>query len=256
MRALVAFLLVLIILPAHRVIAEEASETSTQLWVNFMLGRPVNDQFYVEYDIEAAGAIDEAEPWKYLYGTGLAEYYPNQWVDLTGELVTGVTKQTSAEDSAELATRLGIRLHLVRQIFATGFLNKYRPERFSEKRFTIANLARLEFRKFWYTGDRDDETEVRFRNRLETKFALNESNLNSDGVIYLLADVEFFVPLSDEEVAERFATTRRLRLGLGYRFSYKWRFETLYMQDNAKDTIESDINVDARMIDLRFRRFF
>jgi len=39
-----------------------------------------------------------ADPWKYLYGTGLVEYYPSRFIDLTGELVTGFTEQDSEQD--------------------------------------------------------------------------------------------------------------------------------------------------------------
>ena len=62
--------------------------------------------------------------------------------------------------------------------------------------------------------------------------------------------------MSGEEAAERFATKRRLRLGLGYRFDYETRIELLLMRDHARDTREGDVSVDANMIDIRMKLFF
>mgnify|MGYP000163906745 CR=1 FL=1 len=39
--------------------------------------------------------------------TGLVEYYPNYWVDLTGEVTLGSTSQTDDIRSNELTLRLG-----------------------------------------------------------------------------------------------------------------------------------------------------
>jgi hypothetical protein len=237
---------------------ETSSEASDQLWLNFILGRPVSEKFYVEYDFEAATQVSGGgDPWRYLYGTGLFEHYPNGFVDLTGELVTGFTKQDSQEDSFEATVRLGLRLHLIDQIFNSSLVKEYRPERMSGKRLGISNLARLEYRNFWYNGDRPFENELRFRNRIEFKLALNRPTLASDRLWYLITDAEWFIPLSDkDEVSERFATKRRIRLGLGFRQSYEFRYELIVMRDKARDTLEGDVEVDANIIDFRFKWFF
>lgn len=93
--------------------------------------------------------------------------------------------------------------------------------------------------------------DLRFRNRIELKLALNRESLGEDGVWYLIADQEWFVPLNDNEAPERFATKTRTRLGLGYRRSYQWRFDALAMRDDTRDTLEGEIRTDALMIDLR-----
>ena len=98
----------------------------------------------------------------------------------------------------------------------------------SGKKLSIALLSRVERRNFWYHGDRPSSNDARWRNRLEFKFAINEPNLATEGVWYLMADAEWFVPLANDEAPERFATKRRTRLGLGYRRSYQWRFEVFF----------------------------
>jgi len=236
--------------------AEEPSgETSKQIWANFIISRPKSEKLYFEYDIEGARQVSSGEPWRYLYGTGLVEYYPSRWVDLTGELTTGVTQQSAEEDSFEATARLGVRLHLLTQIFNSPLVTKIRPERMSGKKIGIALLSRIERRNFWYNGDRPSSSDTRWRNRLEFKVALNESNLATDGVWYLMADAEWFTPVSDEEAPERFATKRRYRAGLGYRRSYQWRFEALAMRDETRETLEGEIDIDAIMLDLRIKWF-
>lgn len=126
----------------------------------------------------------------------------------------------------------------------------------SGRRLSIANLARIEQRNFWYTGSRPSSHDVRFRNRLEFKFAINKPTLAADGAWYLMADAEWFVPLGNNEAPERFSTKRRYRVGLGYRRSYQWRFEALAMRDDLRETPEGEGEVDALMLDLRIKWFF
>jgi hypothetical protein len=235
---------------------EPTGETSKQIWANFIISRPKSEKLYFEYDIEGARQVSGGEPWRYIYGTGLVEYYPSRWVDLTGELTAGFTQQSAEENSFEATVRLGIRFHLITQIFNSPFVTKVRPERMSGKRVGIAILSRIEHRNFWYEGDRPSSDDVRWRNRLESKVALNKNSLATDGVWYLMADVEWFTPLSDDEASERFSTKRRVRAGLGYRHSYQWRFEALAMQDETRETLEGEVDTEARMLDLRVKWFF
>ena len=243
--------------PSTLLAQDSQDDSSTQLWTNYILSFPRTEKLYLEMDIETAHQVSGGEPWHYLYGTGMVEYYPNKFIDLTGELLSGYTYQTSDEDSFETSVRLGGRLHLLTQIFrSSSFLKKTRPERLPASRVGIANLARLELRNFWYSGDRPSSHDLRFRDRVEFKFAINKKNLAKDGVWYLMADAEWFVNLSGDETAERFATKFRARAGLGYRLGYKWRFEALAQLDEARDTLEEELKVDAYVINLRVKMFF
>jgi hypothetical protein len=70
-----------------------------------------------------------------------------------------------------------------------------------------------------------------------------------------MADGEYFYYIGDDKPPERFASKRRIRRGLGYRHSYEWRFEVLAMRDEAKETLDDAIDVDAYMLDLRIKWF-
>jgi hypothetical protein len=255
-RAASIWLVLSLIVPVSLSAQETDPEISKQLWANLVLSLPQSEKLYFEYDIEAARQVSGGEPWRYLYGTGLVEYYPNGFLDLTGELSTGFTQQSAAENSFEATARLGFRLHLITQIFNSTWFKKVRPERMSGNKVSIANLARIEQRNFWYSGERPSSHDFRFRNRLEFKLALNEPNMATDGVWYLMADVEWFVPLSSDEAPERFAKKIRARAGIGYRRDYKWRFELVAMKDDARDTLEDEFEVEALMLNFRAKWFF
>ena len=246
----------LFLMAAAALASANKSETSDQIWANVVLSHPRSERTYLEYDIESARQVSGGEPWRYLFGTGLIEYYPSPFIDLTGEISTGFTKQDRAEDSFEATFRGGVRLHLIRQIFNSSFARAHRPERMSGKRVDVATFARIEQRNFWYSDDRPSDSDARFRFRLETKLALNRPDLATDGVWYMIADSEWYVPLNDVEPAERFATKRRLRLGIGYRHDYQLRAEVIFMRDKARDTLVDDIDIDANILDFKVKWFF
>jgi hypothetical protein len=107
---------------------ESDLETSKQLWANLILSHPRSEKLFLEYDIEGARQVSGGEPWRNLSGTGLVEYYPSGYFDLTGELTTGFTKQSREEDSFEASVRLGVRLHFIDQIFNSSLVREIRPE--------------------------------------------------------------------------------------------------------------------------------
>ena len=226
-------------------------EVSQQVWTNFIMAFPQSDKLYYELDAETAHQISGGEPWRYIYGTGMVEYYPSKLFDLTGELVVGVTDQDRLEDSFEVSTRWGFRTH-----FLNTIIDKYnRWEQFPSRKIGLANLMRLEQRNFWYTSSRPSSHDWRWRNRVELRVAINKPDMATDGVWYLMADWEWFVPMSGQ-TSERFSTKFRKRYGGGYRWRYKWRFELLFQIDDARDTLADDFDVEAYMVDLRAKMFF
>jgi hypothetical protein len=254
---LAATVLAMIQAGTDRVQAQEVTEeTSKQVWGNFITAFPQSEKLYLEADTELAKQVSGGgDDWGYVYGTGLVEYYPDEWLDLTGEAVVGFTRQNNSEDSWETTLRLGLRVHFLRQILRSTFMERIRKERMSGNRLSVANLARFEYRNFRYSGNVPNSSDWRFRNRLESKFALNRDDLGEDGVWFLIGDIEWFVPMDDTQAPQRFATKRRVRIGLGYRQSFRWRFSVLLMADNARDTLNGDTEADARMIDFRVHYF-
>ena len=192
--------------------------------------------------------------WWALDVTPSVDYAASRWFDLIGELGTAYTAQTDDVNSMELTPRAGVRLHLFSRDLPTptrlGLL-EWLPKR----RVVLRDLARVEARNLFYTGDgQAGSSTVRFRNRIEFLAPLNEEKLTTDGAIYVLSDWEWFIPIGDP--AERFSNKQRIRAGLGYRRDVRWRFEALYIWSRSRNTIESGYQNTDHALDIRLKRVF
>jgi hypothetical protein len=237
------------VLVAETTSAQET--TSNQLWGNVMLNFPKGHRYFLWVDFEGRKQTSSGPRYQAIYATPSMEYYPNTWLDLTGELVLGHADQNEDLSSFEVTPRVGFRLQLIgnRREF------KFPEEWYLNDRIAISNLLRLEYRNFFYSDNQEDSHEWRLRNRVELKFAINRQDHREDQTLYLLADGEVFVPL-DERVPERFANKLRFRGGLGYRVNYKWRVELLYIYDAARDNLGEDFEEDLNILDLRLKVYF
>jgi hypothetical protein len=231
------------------------AQTNLQLWGNLTFDWVKNDQLVYELDVEPKVLLDtpEGEPgWRNLDLTPNVEFSPRGWIDLIAEAVVGMTKQTDDVTSVEVTPRLGARFHLFsrdRPIRVVG------REQHPTRRIVVRNLVRVESRNFFYSGAKDgSESSWRVRNRLEVLAPINKPTLTDDGVRYLLADWEWFIPLEDQE--ERFANKQRIRAGIGYRRSFHWRFEVLYLWTRSRNTIEDGFTTSDNIIDIRVKRLY
>lgn len=235
--------------------SSEQDDSSTQLWANVVLGRPRSQRLYLELDIEPKTQVSGGEKWRNLDLTPLVEYYPSSWLDLVGEMTVGYTAQTESVDTFEVTPRIGARFHfldtLVRDRLRSE-LQKRAYERLPRRRVGLASLVRLESRHFRYSDDSPSSQEWRLRTRLELRLAINHATMSVDRTLYGIADGEGYVPLS-EKVDERFATKFRARLGLGYRYSTKWRPELLLIKDWARNSVDEEYDVDAYTLDVRLK---
>jgi hypothetical protein len=226
-------------------------EISRQLWGNILLGFPRTEKLYFEADFEPKVLLSPDNEWRNLDVIPLLEYYPLQWLDLTAEAVLGQTRQTDNLRTFELSPKLGMRFRIIGhlwKIMATG-------ERIPIDRFNLSTLIRVERRILWYSGEKTTERSTRLRFRLETKIAINHAWISLDNTWYLFADAEKFWNIG-RNVSEAFNSKFRIRIGPGYRLSYKQRFELLLIYDFARNTIEEDLSKDVIILDLRYKMFF
>ena len=235
-------------------VAHGHAQTNLQLWGNVTLDWVKSDRLVYELDFEPKVllAAPEGEPgWRNLDLTPNVEYSPKDWLDLVGEAVVGYTKQTDDVNSFEVTPRVGVRFHFLSRGVPTAHVRERPPKR----RIVVRDLVRVESRNFFYTGaGSGSSSTVRFRNRLEFLVPLNKEKLTEDGARYLLADWEWYVPLDD--VDERFANKQRIRTGFGYRRSFAWRFEVLYIWTRSRNTIEEGFSTSDNSIDIRLKRLF
>ncbi len=138
--------------------------------------------YELDFEPKVLVSAPENEPsWRSLDVTQTLEYSQKQWLDFTGELVTGYTKQTDDVNNFELTPRIGVRLHL--------FSNRIKPlfkEEAPKRRLVIRDLIRIEYRTLFYTHDQGTDSSWRFRNRLEFILPLNHRNLSEDKTVYIM----------------------------------------------------------------------
>ncbi len=255
-RRLVVSWLVLLLLPAC---TPASAQSNFQLWGNVTFDWVRSERLTYELDFEpkvlvSAPAGDPA--WRNLDVTPNVEYAAKRWLDLIAELPFGYTKQTDDMNSFELTGRGGVRFHLLSRNVPTQ-VTGVRPVRElpPSRRIVLRDRVLLEQRNFFYTGaGSGSDSSVRFRNRLEFLAPLNKEKISDDGARYILADWEWFIPLDEPE--ERFASRQRVRAGIGYRRSFAWRFEVLYIWNRSRDTIGEGFTTSDNIIDIRFKRVF
>jgi len=236
-----------------------AAQTDLQLWANVTLDWARSHRLTYELDVEpkvllAAPAGDPG--WLSVDLTPNARYAWKSWLDLVGEGMVGYTRQTDDVDSWEVTPRAGVCFHLFSRNVPTLVQDRpYQRELPPRRRVVVRDLVRVESRNLFYTGaGSGTSSTVRFRNRLELLVPLNRGKLIDDGVRFLLADWEWFMPLNEPD--ERFANKQRIRAGFGYRRSFAWRFEALYIWTRSRNTIEDGFTTNDNTIDIRVKRVF
>jgi hypothetical protein len=230
-----------------------SAQTTTQLWGNLTFDWVKSERLVYELDFEPKALLDkpESDPgWWNLDVTPNLEYSARRWLDLVVETTIGRTKQTDDVDSTEVTPRFGVRFHLFSRAM------RFHPlEQAPRRRLVWRDLLRVESRNFFYSsGDVASESTVRLRNRLEFLVPLNTARITDDGTRYLLADWEWFLPLDDPQ--ERFANRQRIRTGLGYRRSFNWRYEVLYIWTRSRAAIDEGFSTNENIIDIRVKRVF
>jgi len=248
---LAGVLALLLVVPAH-------GQTNLQLWGNATFNWVTSDRLVYELDVEPKVllAATEGEPgWWNVDFTPNAEYAAKSWLDLVSEAVVGYTKQTDDVNSVEVSPRLGVRFHLFSRGLPTAIPGRPLRELPPMRRLVVRDLLRVEGRNIFYTGaGSGSDSTVRLRNRLEFLVPLNKEKLSEDGARYLLADWEWYIPLDD--VDERFANKQRIRAGFGYRRSFGWRWEILYMWTRSRNTLDEGFDTADNIIDIRLKRIF
>jgi Protein of unknown function (DUF2490) len=227
-----------------------AAQPDKQLWAEVKLDWIKNNRLTFGVDTEPKVLVSKPadDPgWSALDVTPSIEYTANKWFDVVGELQVGRTRQTNDVDSTEVAPRVGLQFHILSNVI-DAFDKENRPRR----RFVLSNLLRLEWRNLYYSNDQPDSSTRRLRDRVEVLYALNRRRITDDGATYLHSDVEWFWPRNDPD--ERFANQQRIRAGVGYRHSFSWRFEALYVWNRSRNSANEGFTSAYHALDLQVKR--
>ena len=236
-----------------------AAQTNLQLWGDLSLNWLRSDRLAYALDLEPQALVantDEGATGWWTFGvTPNVEYSAKSWLDVIGELGTGITHQTDGLSSFELTPRAGLRFHVfsrdVPHVIGRRLdLVELPPSR----RLILRDRMFVEQRNLFYNQDEPTSSTLRLRNRIELQLALNRPKVTDDGSRTLLADWEWFLPLDDP--AERFASRQRIRSGLAFRHSFAWRSELIYIWTRSRDTTDEAFSTSDNAISFTVRRFF
>lgn len=225
-----------------------------QLWSDIIVGHSISNKFYAEADYRYRTQIsDGTDKWN---TNGLVlklEYTSFKLLDVSFDVVSGITNQTAEIQSYEFSQRLGFKGYLFRN--GNNLLKPKELENGISKRIEISNLIRFEHRYFNYSDSTISHSNWRIRNRTQVKYALNKDNFYENRLVKLIGDVEFYLPMG-EEARERYVSKSRYRVGFDYRHTYRWRFYLYYIFENANDNVANSFRIDNHMVNIRLKHLF
>jgi hypothetical protein len=231
-----------------------SGQTNGQLWGDFTLEWKESAHQTVAIDVEPKVLViipPGDSGWVEIGVTPKYTFVVAGWLDVGSELYAASTRQTNDLHTVEVTPRVDVELHL----FSRDRPNRLHVRELPPKRkIVVRDLVRVEFRNLFYNEGKPESSTVRFRNRLQLLAPLDKELLTSDGASYVLADWEWFIPLGDP--AERFASSQRIRAGLGHRRSYNWDVEGLFVWSRARNTAESGYTTSNYAVDIRVKRTF
>ncbi len=233
--ARVGVVLVLLAVPAGRMVAQDSTTVTGNLWLDAI----INWRFASEFRFWADNyyrTLVSGGPSQRMIGTRpeLA-YGALGWLQFMAGANIRYTDDSGGLNSWELRPYIGVQ---------------FIGDRF--RRVVVQNYTRLEYRKFLYTGSDSTSASWRLRTRFEIRALVSGKTFIDPGSWRLSGDVEFFVDLS-EPVDERFAERVRFRLGVGHVRTLKWHFDAFYVLQFSRDTQTSGVTAIDNFLRLRVK---
>jgi len=213
------------------------AQQNEQLWLDFQLSYPFANRYLLENTTSYQTLLSKEGKWRNFSISPTFEYVMINWIDLLSEVPIGYTKQTDGVSSFELMPMVGARFHITQG-----------------KRIDTRFVLRYQVRAFHQIEDEDWDYSNRTRLRGEMFISINGPNLFTNNLWYSFLDYEEFIVL-DQQLDERFANRRRGRIGLGYRMSYKHRFELSYTLQSSRNEIEGEFISTDNVIQAKYKMF-
>jgi hypothetical protein len=207
-----------------------AAQSDVQVWGELNLSWIKSHDLTLRLDVEpkVLASKPPSDPgWGTIDLTPAVEFTHGRRIDVVGELLVARTWQTGDLRTTEITPRIGLRLHLL-----SNLKNDLLKERQPKHRLVLRELIRMEWRNLSYSNSEPSSSTGRLRARVEGLYPFNRPRLTVDGALYVTSDAEWFWTTRDPE--ERYATKQRVRAGLGYRHSYRWRYEGLVVWDRSR----------------------
>jgi Protein of unknown function (DUF2490) len=212
-----------------------AAQVKKQFWVTGVVDWLATDR--LTYEIELEPKTNPAT----LEATPEIEYTVTAWADVLAE----VALESQADAGTTATPRFGLELHILSRLFQAHALRGAEREKPPLRRVVANTLLRVEH----------SNSTWRFRDRFQLAYPLNRRKTTDNGAVYLTGDSELFIPL-DRTSGEALVSQVRLRSGIGYRQSFAWRFEALYIWNGSRHSDSGPLVPESHAIDIRINRNF
>ena len=235
------------------------AQATGQLWGDLTIDWLTTERltYEVELQPQTQRIVHDGQPTFIAFdATPRAEYTVAKWIDVVGEAEIGRTIQSNDVDTTTVTPRVGAELHILSRILQPRSAGRGAGrEKLPLRRLVASTLLRLENESTFFSTDASTKSSWQLRDRFGVTYPLNRPKTTVDGAIYLASDGELFFPLGDAS-NDGLVNQVRVRTGFGYRRSFAWRFETLYVWIAKRDEQSGVLSVQHHALDIRARREF
>ncbi len=211
------------------------AQSDQQVWLEYMHNYSFANVYNMENAVSYSTLLNSPR-WHSLGYSLTLERAISQNFDVMSQLVLSYTNQIGNYNTFEIRPVVGTRIH-------------FTPNRRIQTRLYL----RLEQRNLENLDTKEWTQQWRPRVRVEAIIPLNQDSYFKDNLWYAITDIEFLYDAKDLE--ERYANRFRFRLGLGYRPTYTWRFELMYMNQESRDGIDETFSSTDNILRVRVKYF-
>lgn len=197
--------------------------TDFQAWNSVVIDWNFYPSLLAELELDYNVLLSEGPVWREYATQPSFEYYPNNSIDLFAGVYLTDTKQNDVIDTKEIRPLIGFRWNIIKP----------------EKRVFLRTQVKYEYRFFSSTANESTANSGRLRIRGDLFVPITQKSHNSDKNLYGIIWTEAYINF-DTEIEEKYQSTFRQYLGLGYRFSYTWRLEIVYVFQASRDSTVDD----------------
>lgn len=209
-----------------------------QLWLDAELNYTYKQRWLFQNELSYQALLWGGSSWSSYNTTPAVEYNISKNLDVLVGVPFSYTKQFETFNTYEIRAMTGARIY-----FTPG------------KRIQARLLVRWEYRWFYDQFASEWDKGNRYRIRAELVVPLNKDSYFVDKLWYLINDMEIFFWYG-HDIPERYANRVRMRIGVGYRHNYKFRFEAIYINQDSRNQLDDDFNAHSDIIRLRLKYYF
>jgi hypothetical protein len=232
-------MLLMLWISIHSVRGQDENVIYQQFWLDYAMLYPF--QSGIEYTLSTGPRVlvDEENGWRSFEMNNSFFYNLIPWLDLGGGVYWDYTVESNIDkiNTFELRPWISARMDF-----------------FMNKKVWLRIWTILEQRNLFYLGSKPNTTDYRARFRPEIIYSINRPNFFNDRLVYITFNGEYYRPLSGDP-SERFTNLFTVRLGVGFRHTYNWRYHLVFQEQFAKNTIDDPFTSASTIFNIRLLYF-